>query len=76
MTQGPFQPFRLVMSNGLSYEVRRPDMAFSTRASLLVGIDESDDAVPENFKICSLLRVTAIEPMNSSPAEPKSSGSA
>jgi hypothetical protein len=62
----PFQPFRLVMSSGESYEVRHPEMAMLTRTDLLVGVEEADDGVPAEFKICSLLYVSAIEPLASS----------
>ncbi len=65
LTQRPFKPFRVVMSSGQSYDVRHPEMAFLTRSDLLVGIDDADDGVPADFKICSLLHVTAIEPLNS-----------
>ena len=34
-----------------------------TRTSLLVGIDVAEDGVPAEFKILSLLHVTAIEPL-------------
>ena len=66
LSQRPFKPFRLVMSSGQSYEVRHPETALLTRESILVGIDDSDDGVPAEFKICSLLHVTAIEPLSSS----------
>ncbi|WP_165228178.1 hypothetical protein [Aquisphaera insulae] len=62
LTQRPFKPFRLVISSGQSYEVRHPEMALLTRTSILVGVDMADDGVPAEFKICSLLHVTAIEP--------------
>ena len=61
----PFKPFRLVMASGQTYDVRHPEMALLTRSDLLVGIDEADDWVPAEFKICSLLHVSAIEPINS-----------
>jgi hypothetical protein len=76
LTKQPFQPFRLVMSSGLAYEVRHPEMAFLTRTDILVGIDETDEGVPDRFKICSLLHVTAIEPLKTSSAESKSTGPA
>lgn len=60
----PFKPFRIVMSSGLEYEVRHPEMAMLTRTDLFVGIDIADDGIPAHFKICSLLHVTAIEPIN------------
>jgi hypothetical protein len=62
LTARPFEPFRIVMSSGQSYEVRHPEMAFLTRTNLLVGIDETRDGVPAAFKICSLLHITAVEP--------------
>lgn len=64
LKQQPFKPFRLVMSSGQTYEVRHPEMAFLSRTAIYVGIDSPDDGVPTDFKICSLLHVTAIEPLN------------
>ena len=58
----PFKPFRLVMSSGETYDVRHPEMAFLTRSSILVGIDVEDD-IPAEFRICSLLHVATIEPI-------------
>jgi hypothetical protein len=68
MSARPFKPFRLVMSSGQTYEVRHPEMAWLTRTSILVGIDDSQDGVPAEFKICSLLRVATVEPISSSTA--------
>jgi hypothetical protein len=68
MTRRPFQPFRLVMSSGQTNEVRHPEMALLTRTDLLDGT-EVDDGVPAQFKICSLLHVTADEPLNAVGAE-------
>jgi hypothetical protein len=66
LTQRPFKPFRLIMSGGQAYDVRHPEMALLTRSDILVGIDETEEGVPAEFKICSLLHVTAIEPLSSS----------
>ena len=63
LTQQPFQPFRLVMSSGRTYEVRHPEMAWLTRTDILVGVGESEDGVPADFHICSLLHVTSVEPV-------------
>ncbi len=52
------------MSSGKSYEVRHPEMAWLTRTSILVGVDETDEGVPAEFRICSLLHVTSIEPLD------------
>ena len=64
----PFQPVRLTLSSGQSYEIRHPEMAFLTRTSILVGVDIADDGVPAEFKILSLLHVTAIEPLSTQAA--------
>ena len=37
-------------------------MAFVTKTDMLVGIDV-EDGIPAQFKICSLLHITAVEPM-------------
>jgi hypothetical protein len=63
LTQRQFKPFRLVMSSGQTYDVRDPEMAMLTRTSLLVGIGETRDGVPAEFKICSLLHVATVEPL-------------
>jgi len=51
------------MSSGKTYDVRHPEMAMLTRTDLLVGVGEVENNVPAEFKICSLLHVTAIEPL-------------
>lgn len=38
-------------------------MAMLTRMDLLVGLGETREGVPANFKICSLLHVASIEPI-------------
>jgi hypothetical protein len=43
-------------------------MALLTRTDILVGVDETDEGVPAEFKIVSLLHVTAIEPIETSSA--------
>ncbi len=64
----PFKPVKLILSSGQAYEIRHPEMAMLTRTSILVGTNVADDGVPAEFKICSLLHVTAIERLESSNA--------
>ena len=66
----PFKPFRLVMSSGQTYEVRHPEMAWLTRSDILIGVEQSEDGVPAEFRICSLLHVAAIEPIAARPLGP------
>ena len=66
LTQQPFRPFRIVMSSGQVYDIRHPEMAMLTRNDLLVGVGDTKEGVPAEFRICSLLHVTAIEPLSTS----------
>lgn len=66
----PFRPFRIVMSSGQSYEIRHPEMAMLTRTAILVGVGELDEGIPAEFRICSLLHVTAIEPLTPAATSP------
>jgi len=63
LARRPFQPVRVTLSSGQAFEIRHPEMAMLTRTSLLIGVDFAEDGVPAEFKILSLLHVTAIEPM-------------
>ena len=64
----PFQPVKLTLSSGQSFEIRHPEMAMLTRTSILIGTDVSDDGVPAEFKIVSLLHVASMEPVNTQAA--------
>lgn len=57
----PFEPFRLVMSNGEKFEVRHPEMAFMSRSTMYVGVNLRD-GIPARYEMCSLLHVATIEP--------------
>jgi hypothetical protein len=69
MRQRPFLPFRLIMSSGQAYEIRRPETAFLTRTDILVGTDILEDGIPSEFKICSLLHVARVESLSSGPMQ-------
>jgi hypothetical protein len=64
LTHRPFRPFRVILSSGQAYQVRHPEHAFLTRTDLLVGVGESAEGVPAEFRICSLLHITTVEPIN------------
>jgi hypothetical protein len=68
LTLRPFQPVRLTLSSGQSYEIRHPEMALLTRTDILIGVDAAEDGVPAEFKIISLLHVTAMEPITNQAA--------
>lgn len=64
----PFQPFRLVMSSGKSYDVRHPEMAWLLKNDVLVGIDVEHDGLPAELDICPLFHVATIEPILPEPS--------
>jgi hypothetical protein len=68
LARRPFQPVRLTLSSGQAFETRHPEMALLTRTSILIGTDVSEDGVPAEFKIVSLLHVTGIEPIGAQAA--------
>ncbi len=68
LSRRPFQPVRITLSSGLAFEIKHPEMAMLTRSSLLVGVNVADDGIPAEFKILSLLHVTAIEPLSTQAA--------
>lgn len=74
LAQRPFKPIRIIMSSGKSYEIRHPEMALLTRTDLLVGVGETEDGVPAEFDICSLLHVTSIELLSSTSAGQQQTG--
>ncbi len=67
MQRRPFQPFRITMSRGDAYDIRHPEMAFLTRAEIIIGLGERG-GIPSRHRTVSLLHVTAAEPIDSSAA--------
>jgi len=65
LARRPFQPVKLTLASGQSYEIRHPEMAMLTRSDILIGTGAAEDGIPAEFKIISLLHVTAIEPIPS-----------
>jgi hypothetical protein len=64
LTRQPFQPVKLTLSSGQSFEIRHPEMALLTRTSILIGVDIADDGVPAEFKVISFLHVASMEPVS------------
>jgi hypothetical protein len=61
----PFQPFRIVLSSGESHEVRHPEMALLLKGGIEVAEADAKGEPPEVAAWCSLLHITAIEPIGS-----------
>ena len=63
----PFQPYRVVCTDGTVYEIRHPEMAVPTRSEVVVGLREMEgDDIPSTF--VSYFHVIRIEPLTSTAA--------
>jgi hypothetical protein len=61
----PFEPFRVVLFSGESHEVRHPEMALVLRGGVYIAEPDEKGELPEVPAWCSLLHITAIEPIAS-----------
>ena len=58
----PFVPFRLLVSTGISFDIRHPDQIAVERRSVLIGVTQELDGVPIHRDVrIDLLQVVAIE---------------
>jgi hypothetical protein len=60
----PFQPFRLTLTDGLTYEVRHPEMAMVGRSIVAIGMPAPNDPGPvfDRLVTVSLLHIMQVEP--------------
>jgi hypothetical protein len=58
----PFQPFRITLSNGKSYDIFHPELALVGRRDVIVGTPASGYADPvfDTFDIVSLLHINNV----------------
>jgi hypothetical protein len=61
MQARPFQPFRVRMSDGKSYEIPNHEAAFVTRNYLEIGTDLDSHSIPGTVTRCAILHITQIE---------------
>ena len=63
----PFEPFRLVMTDGVSYDIRHPDLLLVGKRSAVVGLtgDPGQTFFERTVKV-DLLHIIRIEPLQPS----------
>jgi hypothetical protein len=61
ISRRPFEPFRVILSSGDSYEVRHPEFAWLVKGGLYVGLPTENGDLPERAVFCSLLHIAAVE---------------
>jgi hypothetical protein len=59
----PFQPFRVVMADGPSHDVRDPELAMVTKRDLLIGVPQVPGKIPRRFIFCDPSSVVRIDPL-------------
>jgi hypothetical protein len=64
----PFQPFRLVQTDGTAYEVRHPDQVWVGLTYAVVGVyGQQSPEFPERFTTLDLLHLMRLEPIPTAP---------
>jgi hypothetical protein len=61
MDSKPFQPFRVHLSDGKTYEVPNHDSAFVKRNEIEIGLDLDKDGIMVRSVRCAILHITQIE---------------
>jgi len=68
----PFQPFRITLTDGRTYDVVHPDLAMVGRGAVAIGLPSADD--PELYYdrlvTVSLMHIMQIEPIRTAPVSP------
>lgn len=59
----PFEPFRIHLSDGTSFEIRHPELAIVERSKVIVGVPgpRGPDGPVERTVFCALLHITRAE---------------
>lgn len=58
----PFKPFRIVGSEGLSFDIRHPDLVFVGRHDLMIGTpDKKTPTIYDQVTRLALVHVVALE---------------
>jgi hypothetical protein len=57
----PFEPLRVKMSSGESYEIPHPEMAMLTKSGLIVCLPDAHGGPSERIEFCSFLHIASVE---------------
>lgn len=60
----PFQPVRVFISDGSSYDIRHPEMMMVGRSEVVIGLLSNGDDIYDRFAYCDPVHITRIEPIN------------
>ncbi len=65
----PFRPIRIHISDGSSYDIRHPEMAYVTASQVMIALEMSEDDLPDKVVFCYPVHITRIEALDG--AKPK-----
>lgn len=60
----PFEPLRVFISDGKSYDVRHPEMIMVGRSEVVIGLAQSKGEPFDRLAYCDPVHITRIEPLN------------
>ena len=65
LKQQPFEPFRIVLTDGVGYDIRHPDLLLVGKRAAIVGLagDGSEPYFERTVKV-DLLHISRIEPLS------------
>ncbi len=64
LNKRPFQPFRITLTDGRSYEVRHPELVMVGRSAIVIGLPAPEESEPvfDRLVTVSLIHIMQIEP--------------
>ncbi len=64
----PFEPFRVHLSDGSTFEIRHPELAIVERSKVIIGVPgpKGLDGPVERSIFCALAHITRLEPVDGS----------
>ena len=65
----PFRPIRVHTSDGSSYDIRHPEMAYVTASQVMIALEMSEGDLPDKVVFCDPLHITRIEPIDAAKAK-------
>jgi hypothetical protein len=65
LRQQPFDPFRICLTDGTTYEVRHPELVMVGRRSAVVGVSETEQPPPfyDRATTVALVHIVRLEPI-------------
>ena len=65
----PFEPFRVHMSDGSSYDVPHPEFIYVTRTAVMITVAADESLVTEKAIRCDPIHITRLEPISAQRAK-------